>query len=289
LQTDVDERLIGKSGPCAGCGLTVVIPLVRPRRTAKPASRFAAALPMITFILGIIALIAVSLTIVILIAAPTIKSARDAARNRRCEENLRRIAVAMEAYHSRHGKYPPQYTVDEKGQPMHSWRVLILPFLGPEEQQIFGNFDLSEPWNSPTNTSAATEMPAVFGCPADPEARDGVTSYMLIAGQGFLFDKNKQTTRDELARGDGASQTIMVAEVVESGVPWAQPIDIDVRQLAQGINSGIAGTCGSDHPQGGMHVLFADGSIKFMPDSVTPRELQDLCTISGGEIVQIPE
>jgi len=38
--------------------------------------------------------------------------------------------LALFNYHDDYGSYPPAYIADESGRPMHSWRVLILPYLG---------------------------------------------------------------------------------------------------------------------------------------------------------------
>ena len=49
-----------------------------------------------------------------------------------CRNNMKQIALALHHYHDAFGAFPPAYVPDEDGRPMHSWRVLILPFL---EQQ----------------------------------------------------------------------------------------------------------------------------------------------------------
>jgi len=42
---------------------------------------------------------------------------------------------------------------------MHSWRVLILPYMGEEEQQLYSRYNLNEPWNSPENHKLAALRP----------------------------------------------------------------------------------------------------------------------------------
>ena len=49
-----------------------------------------------------------------------------------CANNLNRIALALHNYHDAYKCFPPAYVADEEGRPMHSWRVLILPYM---EQQ----------------------------------------------------------------------------------------------------------------------------------------------------------
>ena len=46
-----------------------------------------------------------------------------------CRDHLHAIGSANARYVKVHGHYPPAYVTDEHGTPMHSWRVLILPYL----------------------------------------------------------------------------------------------------------------------------------------------------------------
>ena len=39
--------------------------------------------------------------------------------------------------------WPPAYLADRDGKPMHSWRVLILPFL--EQQELYRAYHFDEP------------------------------------------------------------------------------------------------------------------------------------------------
>jgi len=60
---------------------------------------------------------------------PPVDSVRDSARRLTCTGNLKQIAAALQAYHQANGCFPPAYIADKNGKPMHSWRVLILPYL----------------------------------------------------------------------------------------------------------------------------------------------------------------
>lgn len=53
-----------------------------------------------------------------------------------CGNNLRQIVVALHNYHDVYGSFPPAYIADKSGRPMHSWRVLVLPFM---EQTLLYN------------------------------------------------------------------------------------------------------------------------------------------------------
>src|SRR4051812_23237564 len=58
-----------------------------------------------------------------------IKDAREAARSAQCRGNLAQLHFALHSYHEMYGCFPPAYIADSDGKPMHSWRVLILPFI----------------------------------------------------------------------------------------------------------------------------------------------------------------
>jgi len=49
------------------------------------------------------------------------------------------------------GPLPPAVRKGPDGQPLFSWRVLILPYL--EQDHLYRQFNLDEPWDSPHNMS----------------------------------------------------------------------------------------------------------------------------------------
>ena len=100
----------------------------------------------------------------------------------RSSNNLKQIGVAL---HNYHGVYktlpPPAKTAD--GKPLLSWRVLILPFL-EDDDNLYAQFKLDEPWDSPHNIKLLTKMPEVYAHPADPEAaKKGLTYYQVFVGE----------------------------------------------------------------------------------------------------------
>ena len=132
-QTLVADQFAGQSGPCSKCGQTITVP-----GTAGPAPPIGAPPPRSTgssgaAIAAIIAAVVVGLFfcggILIALLLPAVQAAREAARRTQCSNNLKQIGLAMHNYHDVNQQFPPAYIADADGQPMHSWRVLILPYL----------------------------------------------------------------------------------------------------------------------------------------------------------------
>ena len=55
--------------------------------------------------------------------------------------------MAVANYHDFCGAFPPAVVRDEQGQPIHSWRVLLLPY--PDQMQLYEEYDFQEPWKGP--------------------------------------------------------------------------------------------------------------------------------------------
>ena len=105
-------------------------------------------------------------------------------------------------YESANGRFPPAYVADEKGRPMHSWRVLILPYLGEEE--LYKQYNMKDPWDSPHNRALASRMPKVYRCPrADSQSPvdASATSYLMLVGPGCISTGPKSVRAAELRKG----------------------------------------------------------------------------------------
>jgi hypothetical protein len=104
---------------------------------------------------------------------------------RRQAKNLRDILLASANYASQSNCYPPPAIYGDGDRPLLSWRVAILPFLGQNE--LYQQFRLNEPWDSPHNKALIGKMPAVFETPASPTPK-GYTRFRGFAGKGTVFD-----------------------------------------------------------------------------------------------------
>src|SRR4051794_3818491 len=102
----------------------------------------------------------VVLAVLIALLVPAVQAAREAARRSQCVNNLKQIGLAMHNYNSAYDVFPPAVITDPDGKPLLSWRVLLLPFL--DEQALYEQFKLDEPWDSPNNKPLLSRMPKVF-------------------------------------------------------------------------------------------------------------------------------
>jgi prepilin-type N-terminal cleavage/methylation domain-containing protein/prepilin-type processing-associated H-X9-DG protein len=65
-------------------------------------------------------------------------------------------------------------------------------------------------------------------------------------------------------------------------VDW--PVNAGVTLVAQGNNAGNNDEIASFHP-GGANILFGDGHVAFIKNSVSPVTMRSLVTLNGGEVI----
>ena len=118
---------------------------------------------------------------------------------------------------------------------MHSWRVLILPFLN--QQQLHDQYNFDEPWDSPSNLAVTSAAVPVYRCASSGDPMTSTeTNYMVITGQGTVFDGAKAAKLADIK--DGTANTLLMVEVTGSGIQWAEPGDLDASKLALPLSAG---------------------------------------------------
>lgn len=160
-----------------------------------------------------------------------------------CQEQATRIVQAMRNYHDKHGSFPPAYTVDEDGNPLQSWRVLILPELG--YQDLYDKINLEESWESETNRQFHEQMPHEFSCPASitPE-NENMTSYKWIIGPNTISDGSNSVSYSDVTKPQ--SSVIVLVEVVPN-TNWMEPVDIPEAELSKSVGLSSEEGIGSSH------------------------------------------
>ncbi len=188
------------------------------------------------------------------------------------KKHLARIGVEMHRFHDANGKkFPPSAIRDKARRPMLSWRVALLPMLG--EGELFKQFKLDEPWDSPANKPLLDRMPAVYAPFGPLDNPPGSTYFQVLVGPGTLFED--EAGPDFGSIPDGADSTLMVVEAAEA-VPWTKPTDLTYDAKGPLPRLGA-------HFKDGSLALFADGSVAYIKGDIDEPTLRALMTRNGAE------
>jgi hypothetical protein len=200
------------------------------------------------------------------------KSVRDAEPRLKSANNLKQIGIALHNYSDTHNAFPAAAICDKDGKPLLSWRVAILPYI--EQQALYDEFKLNEPWDSAHNKKLLAKMPKIYASPAGNAAEPHGTFYQALVGENAAFNLRKGLKLAEFT--DGLSNTFMVAEGAKD-VPWSKPDELtyDGKTLPK---------LGGIFPQG-FHAVFGDGSVRFLAKDLKPKTLRLLILRNDGEVI----
>jgi hypothetical protein len=193
--------------------------------------------------------------------------------------NLKQLGLAMHNYNETNRQLPPAALTDKAGKPLLSWRVAVLPFLNQEE--LFRQFKLDEPWDSENNKKLLRKMPMQFEPPLKPKGwQPGTTFYQVFTGKDTPFPPGKTMNVPSDIK-DGTSNTLLVVEAGEA-VPWTKPQD-----LPYDADRPLPMLGGIFHD--GFQAVMADGrNVRFLPKKIKPATLRALITPAGGEVIDWP-
>jgi hypothetical protein len=209
--------------------------------------------------------------------AAGIQKARGAAAQAKSSNNLKQIVLAMHNYNSTYGKLPAHAIYSKDGKtPLLSWRVAILPYL--EEDELYKQFHLDEPWDSEHNKKLVPRLPRVYLAPNAPAAKEpGRTYYQVLVGGGAPWERSAKQPGLPQTFADGTSNTIMIAEASDP-VIWTKPDDITYDPTKPLPKLGLV----ADKP---FLVAMADGSVRMVKRTLTEKTLRAAITAAGGEVL----
>ena len=213
-------------------------------------------------------------------------------RRAECAMTLHQIAWALLNYEQAKGCFPPAYIADKNGKPMHSWRVLLLPCL--DRTDLYNAYDFNEPWDGPKNKKLSAMYLRAFTCPCDPKANatDAARiSYVAVVGPNAAWAGEKPRKFKDF--GKDASRAIMLVEVTNSRIAWAEPKDLlleaikaaDAKSntLALASNHGRREEFFVTYDYGScVNVALADGSVHYLRlGNRSAEDLRKLLEIGG--------
>jgi hypothetical protein len=213
------------------------------------------------------------------IVKPYVGPLKGSFNRQRLTPSLQKVVLALHSYHDAKGHFPAAALYDKDNKPLLSWRVQVLPYL--DEEDLYKQFHLDEPWDSPHNKKLIEKMPKVFDSTGDRKLSSaGKTTILAPRGDDTMFPGERGVRIAEVL--DGTSNTIFVVDADDSrAVPWTKPEDLDYnpKEPARGLSLRFGD---------GYLVGFVDGSVHFLPRKLAKETLQGLFTRSGGEVVNYP-
>ena len=223
---------------------------------------------------------------------PATSTSHVAGNRNACFNNLKQIALAMHNYHQSNGCFPPAYIADQTGKPMHSWRVLILPYLN--QNDLYKAYDFTEPWDGPKNKKLLASRPSLFACRSDPDAGERGstrTSYFAVVGPNAAWAGVKPRTIGDFA--GKTSDTIMLIEAADSGIDWTEPRDLSLNAIGAAETMPPAISVWSNHGHRAdffwtydyhtaVNAATVDGSVLAIPsDGLLTENLRTILPIGG--------
>jgi Protein of unknown function (DUF1559) len=229
--------------------------------------------------------------------------------------NLQMIGLAMHNFQSTTNHFPPAVVNGPDGRPWHSWRVLLLPYL--EQQELYQEYDFSQPWDGPNNIKLLDKMPDVYRDPVHGDAKGRFTHYAALVGawksqaggpeihtafppSGLTMKQAKaKDLTDVFGAGpgpgvstvedisDGLAETIGIVPVSpDRKIPWTKPEDITVTPNFPGLGKprGIAAPYRTGPDLNGPRaapVLKMDGTVAILLDTIDPVDLRGITTREG--------
>jgi prepilin-type processing-associated H-X9-DG protein len=247
-----------------------------------------------------VVIVAVSLLMVGGLVLAGMVKVREAANRAQCQNSLKQIGLALHNYCSANeGSIPsaripnPDLSPDKR----QSWQVTLLPYY--EANDLYSRMDHAKGWDADENRFLALTRLWNLQCPAfpdrPPESVFIPAHYVGITGLGEeavtlplsdpragLFGYDRELRLADIA--DRASTLMAAAETTRAFGAWTAGGPPTARGLVEDDPPYV----GLDRQFGGLHatganVLFADGTVRFVRESIHPRVLVALATIKGSK------
>lgn len=160
----------------------------------------------------IVVMVVVALLVSLLL--PAVHRVLEASRRTSCVNNLRQIGLAMQQVESNQGGFPdcPNHVIE------------ILPYL--DQAPLYQQYDEQRRQGVDVTVNErlfANQVITVYQCPSDPASGRGnnycaniSTGWQKYGNDGFLVHMTQGTMRRVEEVPDGLSNTVMIAEILQS-------------------------------------------------------------------------
>ena len=127
------------------------------------------------------------------------------------------IRSMLLTYHEQHGVFPPTKYQPRAGGPIHSWRVLLVPYTDVDFKERYAKYDFSQEWNSPNNLQAVGGMPYFHYFSTDGD--NDITNYLAI-GDGDDWPSDQPLKSRLVTKG---KDRFLLVECPDSDIHWMEP------------------------------------------------------------------
>jgi hypothetical protein len=195
----------------------------------------------------------------------------------RASNNMHQLILAAMNYADANGgTMPAVANFDKAGKPLLSWRVHLLPYL--EENELYKEFHLDEPWDSDHNKKLLAKMPAVFRGASRKLNEQGKTALLAPTGKGTAWPGGAAGLRFPASFTDGTSNTILLVMADDDhAVEWTRPDDLKIDPDKP--HAGLGKRAGT------FVIGLADGSVRFLKPTISKETLWAAFTPAGGEVL----
>lgn len=175
-----------------------------------------------------------ALHVLIALLLPALEAGQEPAPRHSSLNKLKQLGLALHNHQDVRGRMPAPRTRDSAGNPLHSWRTTLLPFV--EDQTLYDQIDHSLAWNDPANGEIVPGTPLsdlehyAYHSPRLPavESPEWETHYFAIVGEETMWPEGGLASLHDVP--DGSSETIMLIEAYGRGVRWCEPRDLTMEE-----------------------------------------------------------
>lgn len=151
--------------------------------------------------------------------------ARSIARENTSRCRFAQLELALLNYYDVYKRFPPRVVKDEHGKPVHSWRVLLMPYISSPDTYV--SYDFEQPWNAPANAALRNDFArGFFGCReglAQGTAQDAYrTRYVAVTPEDGQWPR-RGPLKAYLVKVE-QSQFLLI-ELLDSDIHWMEPRD----------------------------------------------------------------
>ncbi|MCG8586341.1 MAG: DUF1559 domain-containing protein [Pirellulales bacterium] len=147
--------------------------------------------------------------ILVSLLLPALSAVREAARKKKCANNLHQFGIALQAYESTNGRFPPgaigrdlNNLEGPSGKPRTPFAVFVLPFI--EETNMFEAYDFTIHFSQQDPDLIGLYL-AIYHCPSDESRRQTYSddNFQAYKGNyGINWGQNTFADQDIVKAGD---------------------------------------------------------------------------------------